>query len=231
MTIRVGSNVIAGGGAGLPSQTGQSGKYLTTDGTDASWATLNVDADGKSITRNTDDQLQTVGIINQNDTTTALKTWSGTKAQYDAIVTKDANTLYNITDDASPSSTVYSKAEVDSLIDTKANVSLNNVNSTGQYNLIQYVLSNLQTTDNTKVGYLYIVDGGSASVYAPSGGKWLVLRNEQISDSTAAKYSFASGTFGKYTGTIVDGGEQVAVYSSQVSGASCKIYVTLLKIV
>ena len=89
----------------LPSQTGQSGKYLTTDGTDASWATISipsVDIDGKSITRNTDDELQTIGVINQNDTTTALKTWSGTKAQYDAIVTKDANTLYNITDDTVP---------------------------------------------------------------------------------------------------------------------------------
>lgn len=32
----------------------------------------------------------------------SLKFWSGTKAQYDAIVTKDANTLYNITDDANP---------------------------------------------------------------------------------------------------------------------------------
>lgn len=29
-----------GGGSGLPDQTGQSGKFLTTDGTDASWATI-----------------------------------------------------------------------------------------------------------------------------------------------------------------------------------------------
>ena len=32
----------------------------------------------------------------------SLKFWSGTKAQYDAIVTKDRDTLYNITDDANP---------------------------------------------------------------------------------------------------------------------------------
>lgn len=32
----------------------------------------------------------------------SLKFWSGTKAQYDAIATKDADTLYNITDDANP---------------------------------------------------------------------------------------------------------------------------------
>jgi hypothetical protein len=37
----VGSNLLSGGGgASLPSQTGNSGKYLTTDGTNASWATL-----------------------------------------------------------------------------------------------------------------------------------------------------------------------------------------------
>lgn len=32
---------------------------------------------------------------------TSLKVWTGTKAQYNAITTKDSNTLYNITDDTS----------------------------------------------------------------------------------------------------------------------------------
>ena len=59
----------------------------------------NVDIDGKSITQNSSDELQTVGVIDQNATTTAIKTWTGTLAQYNAITTKDANTLYNITDD------------------------------------------------------------------------------------------------------------------------------------
>ena len=59
--------------------------------------------DNKSITQNSSDELQTVGVIDQNATTTAIKTWTGTKAQYDALVsggTVDSNTLYNITDDA-----------------------------------------------------------------------------------------------------------------------------------
>ena len=55
-------------------------------------------ADGKSITKNASDELQAIGVINQNNTTTAIKTWTGTKAQYDAIVTKDANTEYFCTD-------------------------------------------------------------------------------------------------------------------------------------
>ena len=58
------------------------------------------DIDEISITTNPDDELQTVGVIDQNNTTNAIKTWTGTKAQYDAIVTKDSNTLYNITDDS-----------------------------------------------------------------------------------------------------------------------------------
>lgn len=90
----------------LPSQTGQSGKYLTTDGSSASWATLSVNPDNKSITTNSSDELQTVGVINSRDSSIAVKTWTGTKAQYDAIVTKDANTLYNITDDTDVSLTI-----------------------------------------------------------------------------------------------------------------------------
>ena len=81
----------------LPSQTGQSGKYLTTDGTNPSWNTItipSVDVDGKSITQNTSDELQAIGVINQNDTTTALKVWHGTQAEYDAMATHDANTRY-----------------------------------------------------------------------------------------------------------------------------------------
>lgn len=62
--------------------------------------------DNVSITKNSSNEIQTVGVINQNDTTTAIKTWTGTKAQYDAIVTKNANTLYNITDDTDVSLTI-----------------------------------------------------------------------------------------------------------------------------
>ena len=57
------------------------------------------DIDSKSITTNTSDELQTVGVIDSNNTTNAIKTWTGTKAQYEAITIKDATTLYNITDD------------------------------------------------------------------------------------------------------------------------------------
>lgn len=58
--------------------------------------------DNKSITKNSSNEIQTVGVIDQRNTANAIKTWTGTKAQYDAIVTKDSNTLYNITDDTNP---------------------------------------------------------------------------------------------------------------------------------
>ena len=89
----------------LPSQTGQSGKFLTTNGSTVSWANASTSIDNSTITKNGSDQIQTVGYkdVRTNNT---LKTWTGTKAQYDAIVTKDANTLYNITDDTDTTLTV-----------------------------------------------------------------------------------------------------------------------------
>lgn len=65
-----------------------------------------VETDGKSITKNSSDELQAVGVIDQNNTANAIKTWTGTKAQYNAIATKDSNTLYNITDDTDVGLTV-----------------------------------------------------------------------------------------------------------------------------
>lgn len=84
----------------LPTQTGNSGKFLTTNGTTTSWATAgsSVSIDNSTITKNGNDQLQTVGYKDVR-TSNTLKTWTGTRAQYDAITTKDANTLYNIIDD------------------------------------------------------------------------------------------------------------------------------------
>lgn len=49
----------AGGGSSLPSQTGQSGKFLTTNGTDASWA--NVPTEIPSQTGNSGKFLTTNG--------------------------------------------------------------------------------------------------------------------------------------------------------------------------
>lgn len=69
-----------------------------------------------SITKNSDQELQTVGVIDGNDNSTAIKTWTGTFEEYNTITTKDAYTLYNVTDDISGGTSVYTKTEVDGLI-------------------------------------------------------------------------------------------------------------------
>lgn len=61
--------------------------------------------DNNSITKNTDDEIQTVGVIDQANSSNAIKTWTGTSAQYQSLVsggTVDNHTLYNITDDTNP---------------------------------------------------------------------------------------------------------------------------------
>lgn len=52
-----------------------------------------------TITKNASDAIQTVGVLDKNGAGYAVKTWTGTKEEYDALETKDANTLYYITDD------------------------------------------------------------------------------------------------------------------------------------
>ena len=82
----------------LPSQSGQSGKFLTTDGSSASWATINTDIDNESITLNVDDELQTVGIVEQNNGD-VLYNWKGTLDEYNALQTYHNDWIYYITDD------------------------------------------------------------------------------------------------------------------------------------
>lgn len=81
-----------------PSTTAQD---PVNDSTNTYWRRYDLSGsiDGKSITKNSDGALQTIGVINQNSPATAIKTWSGTKAQYDAIANKDANTFYYVKDD------------------------------------------------------------------------------------------------------------------------------------
>lgn len=55
-------------------------------------------ADVKELNiNNTTYDIKAKSVVDTNSG--AVKMWTGTKAQYDAIVIKDANTLYNITDD------------------------------------------------------------------------------------------------------------------------------------
>lgn len=91
----------------LPSQVDQGGKVLTTDGTNLSWSEISapIYVDNSTITKNNNDEIQTVGIKDVR-TNSTLKTWTGTRVQYDSITTKDPNTLYNIIDDTDTTTTI-----------------------------------------------------------------------------------------------------------------------------
>ena len=67
--------------------------------------TLYTAGTGIDITSGT---ITATGVQNQRSTSTAIKTWTGTLAQYSAITTKDPNTLYNVTDDLSATQTLLS---------------------------------------------------------------------------------------------------------------------------
>lgn len=101
------------------STSGSTGQVLTKTASGQSWQTIE---DNLSITKNTNNKIQTVGVIDENDSSTAIKTWTGTLAEYQAIVTKDVDTIYNITDDISGGTSVYTKAQVDALLANKENV-------------------------------------------------------------------------------------------------------------
>jgi hypothetical protein len=59
--------------------------------------------DDITITENANQEIQAVAVIDQN--TGIVKTWTGTMAEYEAIVTKDPETEYIITDDVGGSAT------------------------------------------------------------------------------------------------------------------------------
>lgn len=58
-------------------------------------------ADVKELNiNNTTYDIKAKSVVDQNSG--SLKYWSGTQAQYDAITTKDSNTIYNVEDTTSP---------------------------------------------------------------------------------------------------------------------------------
>lgn len=126
--------------------------------------------DGKSITENSMEEIQTVGVINSRDSSTAVKTWTGTKAQYDAIVTKDPNTLYNITDDTDVSLTILEALyPVGSVYITTANtcpLSTLISGSTWTQETCRQLVEKKEPTDNDPSWYNLYSDG-----YCEQGGR------------------------------------------------------------
>ena len=163
----------------------------------------------------TNDVISVDGVKDQRNTSTAIKTWTGTKAQYDAIVSKDANTLYNITDDASGTINVYNKAQVDTLLNNKADINLSNVS-----NNIDYIIETKLPSGNDTTWYRiyksgWIEQGGRVSINCTANvtQAWSANFPEEMADtnynySLALKSGWIYDTLGgteDYTTTFISG--------------------------
>ena len=93
-------DVDAGGGGGLPSQTGNAGKFLTTDGTDASWSDkplVNTATSSGSLGIKGDALFQrttTVGVsaVARNDDSVAIGNSALSYAAYNVVIGSGAQT-------------------------------------------------------------------------------------------------------------------------------------------
>lgn len=105
------------------------GQVLTLDANlDAVWTTISAvpDIDNSTITKNSSDKLQAVATINANTAvgaTNPVYDWVGTLAEYNAqdIANQHPDWICYITDDINGGTSVYTKAETDTLLATKAN--------------------------------------------------------------------------------------------------------------
>ena len=84
--------------------------------TKADLENVSVAVDGVTITKKDDGKIQASAVVNQNSG--VLKSWTGMLTQYTALETKSDDTQYIITDDDSAGTNVYTKAEVDSLVNS-----------------------------------------------------------------------------------------------------------------
>ena len=113
-----------------PSQTGNSGKFLTTNGTNQSWIDLPIDA--TTVTRNSGtSNLQVSSVLNQNMASGAIAScfdWIGTYQEYldQDVATNHPDWICYIVDDFTASDSVYSKGEADAKFIAK-NVTLTSV--------------------------------------------------------------------------------------------------------
>lgn len=167
-------------------------------------------ADGSTIVDN-GTTISTVAVKEQNDNK-AIKKWVGTKAQYEAIATKDANTTYIVTDEDDSAFLT-----VDSALSA---TSENPVQNKAIYAALQNVDALPSQTGNS--GKYLTTDGTNASWAAVSGG----LSNT----ATAANSLTINGTANTSSATSVNigdnsqagGGQSVAIGAGSTTSNSAR---------
>ncbi len=140
------------------------------------------DLDGVTIDTNSDDELEAIGTVNKNTAVgaTAVKyDWIGTLAEYNAqnVETLHPEWICYITDDVSGGASVYTKTEVNNLLNEKADTDLNNITPTQSFismvigwlmpdynNAVTLTSSDFPYTA-TKSGIVYINGAASNSTF------------------------------------------------------------------
>lgn len=187
-------SVQAGGGSSLPSQTGNSGKFLTTDGTDASWS-------DKPLV-NTFSDSTSVGILSYENRTYPRNVVIGTNIRYEATTTNLGDSVW-IGDSVNHLSlTSYWQAPNSVIIGSKAAAQENSV-------VVGYNARGGATNyanGSVCIGYQAGTNGGSSQVavgYASKAGYYSVAIGREASANYSSTYlgayTIAIGSFASAT--------------------------------
>lgn len=113
---------VSGIEAKIPDSASADNKLATK----ADLENVGVAIDGTTITKKADGKIQASAVVNQN--TGVLKSWTGTLGEYNALETKSDDTLYVITDDDNEGVNVYTKSEVNTLLNNKQDTLVSGTN-------------------------------------------------------------------------------------------------------
>lgn len=172
--------------------------YSNGAGLNLSGSTFSAKCDTTTISTNGSSQLQAIGVIDKK-TSSAVYTWKGTKAEYEALSTYNNNWLYYITDDSLlPGETYYTKSQIDAMLadnhviihdtaklilrDTNTNADVTVDPSTNHNGgLVQFQDKNSNTS-----GYLY-------TAYCSNGNIEQVLESDRMIDGSVVSASIKVG--------------------------------------
>lgn len=172
--------------AKFETQTNAAATYATQTALTTGLAGKASNADGTTITDN-GTNITTIAVKEQR-ANTPIKEWVGTKADYDLIEEKDANTLYTITDDDDSQAIV-----VDS---TLSPTSTNPIQNKAVYDALQDLDALPSQTGHA--GEYLTTDGTTASWGAVAGGG---IQNESTNTGAIAVGGYNSTVSSTYKGT------------------------------
>lgn len=177
-----------------------SAKY-SANGTDLdSISSSEVLIDDRTITKNSNQELQSIGTLDNNGD--VIKYWTGTKVQYDLIENKDDNTIYNITDDVVlveeehfiPAGTII-RVEVDGSGDfTNLSSAINYLNGKYSNGSVTIKFGNGTFVENSN----FNIDGSSfniSSLIIEGNGSTSIIKFSNSSTQYASNLKFLNGLF------------------------------------